>query len=164
MVDNAGLAASLTRLQVQEQVADSSGAPLDYEGRIGLDPILLDVERLVTALETGVFRLSNTRVHQNLLLHHIGRSMSRSAILLRKLCNMAGRAYRPADLLEISWRDLQWVELQRRASPSLREEVLVREEVIEDNAGVISSVIVPTLAPDAMEESSDEEPLSSVDN
>ena len=71
---------------------------------------------------------------------------------------MAGRAYRPADLLEISWRDLQWVEIQRRASPSQREELPVREEVVEDAAGVISSVIVPTLAPveeDAMEEESD---------
>ena len=96
---------------MQEQAADYSGAPPDYEGRIGLDPILLDVERLVAALETGVFELSNTRVHQNLLLHHIGRSMARSAVLLRELCNMAGRAYRPADLLEISWRDLQWVEI-----------------------------------------------------
>ena len=68
---------------------------------------------------------------------------------------MAGRAYRPADLLEISWRDLQWVEIQRRASPSQREELPVREEIVEDEAGVISSVIVPTLAPvaeDAMEE------------
>ena len=143
---------------MQEQVADSSGAPPDYEGRIGLDPILLDVERLMTALETGVFELSNTWVHQNLLLHHIGRSMSHSAILLRELCNMAGRAYRPADLLEISWRDLQWVEIQRRVSPSAREEMPVREEVVEDEAGVISSVIVPTLAPvseDAMEEESE---------
>ena len=50
----------MTRLQVQEQAANSSGAPPDYEGRIELDPILLDVERLVTALETGVFELSNT--------------------------------------------------------------------------------------------------------
>ena len=115
----------MTRLQVQEQAGDSSGAPLDYEGRIGLDPILLDAERLVEALETGVFELSNTRVHQNLLLHHIGGSMARSAILLRELCNMAGRAYRPADLLEISWRDLQWVEIQRRASLSQHEELLV---------------------------------------
>ena len=106
----------MTRLQVQEQAADSSGDPPDYEGRIGLDPILLDVERLVVALETGVFELSNTWVHQNLLLHHIGRSMAQSTVLLRKLCNMAGRAYRPANLLEISWRDLQWVEIQRRAS------------------------------------------------
>ena len=136
----------------------SSGAPLDYEGQIGLDPILLDVERLVAALETGGFELTNSRVHQNLLLHHIGRSMARSVVLPRELCNMAGRAYRPADLLEISWRDLQWVEIQRRASPSQRKELPVREEVVEDDAGVISSVIVPTLAPvaeDAMEEESD---------
>ena len=69
---------------------------------------------------------------------------------------MAGRAYRPADLLEISWRDLQWVEIQRRASPSQREELPVREEVVEDDEGVVSSVIVPTLesvVEDAMEES-----------
>ena len=142
---------------MQEQAEGSSGAPPDYEGRIGLDPILLDVERLVVALETGGFELSNSRVHQNLLLHHIGRSMARSAVLLRELCNMAGRAYRPADLLEISWRDLQWAEIQRRASPSQREGLPVREEVVEGDDGVISSVIVPTLEPvaeDAMEEES----------
>ena len=104
-----------------------------------------------------MFELSITRVHQNLLLHHIGHSMARSAVLLRELCNMAGRAYRPADLLEISWRDLQWAEIQRRASPSQRDELPVREEIVEDNAGVISSVVVPNLAPvaeDAMEEES----------
>ena len=70
---------------------------------------------------------------------------------------MAGRAYRPADLLEISWRDLQWVEIQRRVSPSQREELPVREEIVEDDVGVISSVIVPTLEPveeDTMEEES----------
>ena len=147
----------MTRLQVQEQAGDSSGAPPDYEGRIALDPILLDAGRLMAALETGVFELSNTRVHQNLLLHHIGRSMAQSAVLLCELCNMAGRAYRLADLLEISWRDLQWTEIQRRASPSQRKELPVREEVVEDEAGVISSVVVPTLAPvpkDAMEEES----------
>ena len=158
MVNVVGRAANLTRLQVQEQAGDSSGVPPDYEGRIGLDPILLDAGRLVAALETGVFELSNMRVHQNLLLHHIGRSMARSVVLLRELCNMAGRAYHPADLLEISWRDLQWVEIQRRASLSQREELPVREEVVEDDARVISSVIVPTLAPvaeDAMEEESD---------
>ena len=147
----------MTRLQVQEQADDSSGAPPDYEGRVELDPILLDVERLVAALETGGFELSHTRVHQNLLLHHIGCSMGRSAILLREFCSMVGRAYRPADLSEISWRDLQWVEIQRCASPSQREELPVREEVVEDEAGVISSVIVPTLemvTEDAMEEES----------
>ena len=159
MANVVGLVVNLTRRQVQEQAADSSGAPPDYEGRIALDPTLLDVERLVAALETGVFELTNTRVHQNLLLHHIGRSMAWSAVLLRELCNMAGRAYRPADLLEISWRDLQWVEIQWRSSPSQREELPVREEVVEDDDGVVSSVIVPTLAPvteDAMEEESSE--------
>ena len=110
---------------MQEQAEGSSGAPPDYKGRIVLDPTLLDVERLVAALETGVFELTNTRVHQNLLLHHIGRSMAWSAVLLREFCNMAGRAYHPADLLEISWRDLQWVEIQRRASPSQRKELPV---------------------------------------
>ena len=78
MVNAVGLAKNLTRLQVQEQAADSCGAPPDYEGRIGLDPILLDVERLVTALETGVFELSNTRVHQNLL--QIGRASCRERV------------------------------------------------------------------------------------
>ena len=98
---------------MQEQADDSSGTPLDYEGRIALDPILLDAERLVAALETGVFELRNTRVHQNLLLHHIGRSMARSAVLLHELCSMAGRVYRPTDLLEINWSDLDGVEFHR---------------------------------------------------
>ena len=49
------------------------------------------------------------------------------------------------------------MEMQRRGSPSQREGLPVREEVVEDDAGVISSVIVPTLEPateDAMEEGS----------
>ena len=143
---------------MQEQAADSFGAPPDYEGRIKLDPILLDVERLMAALETGVFELRNTWVHQNLLLHHIGRSMARSAVFLRELCNMAGRVYRLTDLLEINWGDLDGVEFQRRASSLQREELPVQEEIVEDDAGVISSVIVPTLAPvpeDVMEEESE---------
>ena len=136
---------------MQEQVADSSGAPPDYEGRIELDPILLDADRLMAALETGVFELRNTQVHQNLLLHHIGRSMARSTVFLRELCTMAGRVYRPTDLLEINWSDLNGVEFRRREGP-----LPVQEEIVEDDAGVISSVIVPTLklvAEDAMEES-----------
>ena len=49
------------------------------------------------------------------------------------------------------------MEIQRRASPTHHEELPVREEIVEDDAGVISSVLVPTLAPveeDAMEEES----------
>ena len=50
------------------------------------------------------------------------------------------------------------MEMQQRASPSQREQLPVREEILEDDEGVVSSVIVPTLAPvaeDAMEEESD---------
>ena len=59
----------MTRLQVQEQAADSSGAPPDYEGRIELDPILLDVERLVAALETvrATLLFSSQRAVERLL-------------------------------------------------------------------------------------------------
>ena len=134
-------------LQVQEQVDVSSGAPPDYKGRIVLDPTLLDVERLKTALEAGGFKLTNSRVHQNLVLHHLSRSMHRSAVLLRKLCRMVGSPYRLADLQEISWRDLQWVELEWQAG-----QIPVREEIVEDDTGMISSVVIPTLVlDDAME-------------
>ena len=158
MANVAGLIVNLTRPQVQEQVGDSSGAPPDYEGRIALDPILLDADRLMAALETGVFELRNTRVHQNLLLHHIGRSMARSAVFLRELCAMAGRVYCPTDLLEINWSDLDGVEFRRREGPWPQDGLPVREEIVEDNAGVVSSVVVPDLASvaeDAMEEESD---------
>ena len=123
--------------------------PQCYKGRIALNPTLLDVERLEAALETGGFKLSNTRVHQNLVLHHLGRSMHRSAVLLRELHHMVGSPYRPADLHEISWQDLQWVEIEREAG-----RIPVQEEIVENNAGVLSSVIVPTLTSvpeDAME-------------
>ena len=116
MASIAGLIINLTQVQVQEQVADFSGAPPDYEGRIALDPTLLDVGRLKTALETGGFELSNSRVHQNLVLHHLGGSMRHSAVLLRELCRMAGSPYRPAELREISWQDLKWLEIERGVS------------------------------------------------
>ena len=143
-------------LQVQEQADISSGAPPDYKGRITLDPTLLDVERLEAALETGGFELTNSWVHQNLVLHHLGRSMCHSVVLLRELCRMVRSPYRPADLQEISWRDLQWVELERQAG-----RIPIWEEIIEDDTGVLTSVVIPTPAPavDAMEEST-----SSVNN
>ena len=112
----------MTRPQVQEQVEGSSGAPLDYEGRIELDPILLDADRLMAALETGVFELRNMQVHQNLLLHHIGQSMARSAMFLWELCAMAGRVYRPTHLLEINWSDLDGVEFRRQAGHGRRRD------------------------------------------
>ena len=142
---------------MQEQAEGSSGTPPDYEGRIALDPILLDADRLMAALETGVFELRNTWVHQNLLLHHIGRSMAWSVVFLRELCTMAGRVYRLTDLLEINWSDLNGVEFRCRKGPWPEEGLPVREEILEDDAGVVSSVVVPDLAPvteDAMEEES----------
>ena len=74
---------------------------------------------------------------------------------------MVGSPYRLADLQEISWRDLQWVELERQAG-----NIPVREEIIEDDTGRLTSVIVPApvLAADAMEESGDEGSSSSGDN
>ena len=56
------------------------------------------------------------------------------------------------------------MEIQRRVSPSQREELLVREEVVEDDSGVISSVIVPTLAPVAEDVMEEESSVGSPDN
>ena len=142
----------------------SSGAPPDYEGRIALDPILLDADRLMAALETGMFELRNTQVHQNLQLHHIGRSMAQSAVFLRELCAMAGRVYRLTDLLEINWSDLDGVEFRRHEGVWPQEGLLVREEVIEDDAGVVSSVVVPDLAPVAEDVMEEESSVGSPDN
>ena len=140
-------------------MGDSSGDPPDYEGRIALDPTLLDMERLEAALETGVFELINNQVHQNLVLYHLGRPMHCSVVLLRELCRMVGSLYHPTDLQEISWQDLQWVELERQAGW-----IPVREEIIEDDNRVISSIVVPTLVPGANEEmgSSEEESEESI--
>ena len=79
---------------------------------------------------------------------------------------MAGRVYRPTDLLEINWSDLDGVEFRHREGPWPQEGLPVREEVVEDDDGVISSVIVPTLTSvpeDAMEEES-ESTVGSSDN
>ena len=151
MVNTLGLVARLILLQVQEQVADSSGDPPDYVGRIVLDPTLLDVGRLETALETGVFELANTWVHQNLVLHHLGTSMHRSAIFLREACHMVGSLYCLAELNKISWQDLQWAELPRE-SP-----VLVQEGVVEDEVTrVVTTVVLPDCVESSEEGSLDE--------
>ena len=64
----------------------------------------------------------------------------------------------------VALTDLQWVEIQRQASPSQREELPVREEVVEDEAGVISLVIVPTLEPVAEDAMEEESSVGSLDN
>ena len=93
------------RPQVQEQ-PDCSEAPPEYEGRLVLDPILLDCPRLFGALEAGAFELANTRMHQNVVLHHLGSSMTESVIFLRELTTMVVRLYRVAVMEELSVGEL----------------------------------------------------------
>ena len=125
-------------LQVQEQ-PDCSDAPPAYAGRLALDPILLDRARLFGALEAGAFALSNTRMHQNLVLHHMGSAMTEAAIFLRELTGMVGRPYRVAVMEELSAGELMRAALARRG-------MTTREEVVEDEeTGVVSTVEVPDL-------------------
>ena len=126
------------RPQVQEQ-PDCSKAPPEYEGRLTLDPILSDRARLFRALEAGVFELSNTQMHQNVVLHHLGSSMTESAIFLRELTAMVGRPYRVAVMEELSAGELVQAVLDHQG-------VATREEVVEDEeTGVVSTVEVPDL-------------------
>ena len=54
--------------------------------------------------------------------------------------------------------------IPRQESPLQREELPVREEIVEDDAGVISSVIVPTLDPVEEDEMEVEPSVGSPDN
>ena len=51
---------------------------------------------------------------------------------------MVGSPFCLADLQEISWRDLQWVEMQQQGLVPVQEEVM--EEVV---TGEISTVVIP---------------------
>ena len=126
------------RPQVQEQPGCSK-APPEYEGRLALNPILLDCTRLFGALEAGAFELANTRMHQNVMLHHLGSSMTESAIFLWELTAMVGRPYWVAVMEELSLGELVRAALARQG-------VATREEVVEDKeTGVVSTVEVPDL-------------------
>ena len=141
-MDNAvGHVASLTDLQIQEQ-PDCSEPPPEYEGRLGLDPILMDRARLFGALEAGAFELTNTRTHQNVVIHHLGSAMTKSAIFLRELTNMVGRLYRVGVLEELSPGELARAVLARQG-------IATHEEVVEDEeTGMISTIEVPDLMED----------------
>ena len=65
---------------------------------------------------------------------------------------MVGSPYRPANLHEISWRDLQWVELEHQAG-----RISVQEEIVEDDTGMVTLVVVPNLRPVDKEMGSSEE-------
>ena len=126
------------RPQVQEQPGYSE-APPEYKGRLALDPILLDWARLFGALEAGAFELSNTRMHQNVVLHHLGSSMTESAIFLQELTAMVGRPYQVSVMEELSAGELVRAALARQG-------VVTHEEVVEDEeTGVVSTVEVPDL-------------------
>ena len=126
------------RPQVQEQPGCSE-APPEYEGRHALDPILLDRARLFGALEAGAFELANTRMHQNMVLHHLGSSMTESAIFLQELTAMVGRPYQVAVMEELSAGELVRAALAHQG-------VTAREEVVEDEeTGVVSTIDVPDL-------------------
>ena len=141
MVNNAGLVARLTTLQVQEQPGCSK-APLEYKGRLTLDPTLLDRACLFGVLEAGTFELTNTRVHQNIVLHYLGSSMTELAIFLRELTAMVGRPYWVAVMEELSVGELVRAALAR-------QEVATHEEVVEDEeTGVVSTVEVLGLMED----------------
>ena len=138
MDNDAGLVARLMRLQVQEQPGCSE-APLEYEGRLALNPILLDCARLFGALEAGAFELSNTQMHQNVVLHHLGSSMTESVIFLRELTAMVGRPYQVAVMEELSAGELVRAALACQG-------MATREEVMEDEeTGVVSTIEVPDL-------------------
>ena len=129
------------RPQVQEQ-PDCSKAPPEYEGRLALDPILLDRAHLFGALEAGAFELANTRTHQNVVLHHLGSSMTESAIFLRELTAMIGRPYQVAVMEELSTGELVRAALACQG-------VTTREEVVEDEeTGVVSTIEVLDLMED----------------
>ena len=100
------------RPQVQEQPGCSK-APPECEGRLALDPILLDCTHLFGALEAGTFELSNTQMHQNVVLHHLGSSMTESVIFLWELTAMVGRPYGVAVMEKLSTGELVQAALAR---------------------------------------------------
>ena len=126
------------RPQVQEQPGCSK-APSEYEGRLALDPILLDRARPFGVLEAGTFELTNMWMHQNLVLHNLGSSMTELAIFLRELMAMVGRPYRVAVMEELSMGELVQAALAGQG-------VATHEEVVEDKeTGMVSTIEVPDL-------------------
>ena len=123
MANIAGPVARLTCPQVREQ-PDCSEAPPEYEGRLGLDPILLDHARLFGALEAGTFKLANTRMHQIVVLHHLSSSMTKLVIFLWEFTTMVGRPYWVAVMEELSPGELARAVLAQQG-------IATREEVVE---------------------------------
>ena len=120
-------------LQIQEQPVCSEPPP-EYEGRLALDPILMDWARLFGALKVGVFELANTRTLQNVVLHHLGSSMTESAIFFWALATMVGRPYQVGVMEDLSPGELAQAVLSHQG-------IATHEEVVEDKETVVVSTI-----------------------
>ena len=77
-------------------------------------------------------------MHQNMVLHYLGSSMTKSAIFLQELMAMVGRPYRVAVMEELSAGELVRAALAR-------QKVATREIVEDENTGVVSTLEVPDL-------------------
>jgi hypothetical protein len=106
VVNVVGRLARLNVPKVPEPAVGSSSDPPAYEGRIALDPILLDRALLCARLETGGFKLVFNRTHSNLIFHHLTGALHEMALLIREVTAMAGRPFRPVSGDEISLSDL----------------------------------------------------------
>ena len=106
MVRGVGLLARLNIPKVQEPAVGSLHEPPAYEGRIALDPILLDRALLCTRLEAGGFDLPFNRVSSNLVFHHLAGALHEMALLIREATAMVGRPFRPVSGSEMSLADL----------------------------------------------------------
>ena len=109
MVNDAGLLARLNVPKVPAPAVGSSSGPPAYEGRIALDPILLDRALLCTRLEAGGFELPFNRVSSNLVFHHLAGVLHEMALLIREATAMVGRPFRPVSGSEMSLADLMFV-------------------------------------------------------
>ena len=109
MVKGVGLLARLNVPKVPEPAVGSSSDPPAYEGRIALDPILLDRALLCTRLEAGGFELTFNRVISNLIFHHLVGSLHEMALLIREVTAMVGRPFRPVSGSEMTLADLTFM-------------------------------------------------------
>jgi hypothetical protein len=111
VVNAVGQLARLNVPKVPEPAVGSSNDPPAYEGRIVLDPILMDRALFCTRLETGRYELVFNRTHSNLVFHHISGALHEITLLLREATAMVGRPYRPVSGGEISLSDLTFAAM-----------------------------------------------------
>jgi hypothetical protein len=109
VVNGAGLLVKFSVPKVSEPAVGSSNDPPAYEGRIVLDPILLDRALLCAQLETGGFELVFNQTNSNLIFHHLAGMLHEMALLIREATAMVGRPFRPVSGGEMSLEDLTFL-------------------------------------------------------